>query len=325
MVILGLLPAGLSAQDSDYDENKVPSYTLPEVLVSLKGQEISASREWMEIRRPEILSLLLRGILHTGMLCNQGEKKILFSESFDDDRLDERGWYDGTATRIIKDSRRGEGCIEYEWTRGVYPVQGSSQKRRLFEPTEEVYIRFYIRLSEGWQWGSAGRPHLLHFLTSENSEYHGPASSHLTLYIEPVYGKLRLAASDMMNQRMPHGTTQGPLRGGYNGRLYDSENVLFTEGKWHCVEAQFRLNSLDKENDVPNNDGIVRGWFDGQLVIEHTDVILRSPDFPGMKFNQFLMAPFFGPGNLDNNQKVWIDELVVSTERVGPLLPLIKK
>ena len=56
-LILSFLPAGLSAQDPNYDENKVPSYTLPEVLVSLKGQKISTSREWMEIRRPEILSL----------------------------------------------------------------------------------------------------------------------------------------------------------------------------------------------------------------------------------------------------------------------------
>jgi hypothetical protein len=279
----------------------------------------------MKINKLFLISVfVVTGFILQGMNCDQGEDKVLFSESFDDCALVNRGWYDGTGTRIIEDSCYEKGCIEYEWTRGVYPVQGSSQKRRLFEPTEEVFIRFYIRLSKGWQWGSAGRPHLLHFLTSENSPYHGPASSHLTLYIEPVYGKLRLAASDMMNQGKPHGTTQGPLRGGYNGRLYDSDNVLFTEGIWHCVEAQFRLNSLDNENDFPNHDGIIRGWFDGEMVIEHTDVILRSPDFPKMKFNQFIMAPFFGPGNLDNNQKVWIDELVVSKERVGLLSPMKK-
>ncbi|MCA9065280.1 MAG: hypothetical protein KDA96_19560, partial [Planctomycetaceae bacterium] len=80
----------------------------------------------------------------------------------------------------------------------------------------------------------------------------------------------------------------------------------------------FQLNTLDLRNDRPNADGIVRGWFDGELVIDRTDVILRSTDFPNMKFNQFLMAPYFGPGLLPHGQKLWIDELAIGTERIGP-------
>jgi hypothetical protein len=183
-----------------------------------------------------------------------------------------------------------------------------------------VSIRFYLKLSKGWGWsGRNYHPHLTHFLTTENSKWHGPAASHLTLYIEPVGGKLRLAAQDIQNKDTPHGLTQGPLRGGYNGKFYDSEDVLFDDDKWHCVEAYFKLNTLDLENDRPNRDGIVRGWFDGKLVVEHTDVVLRSTDFPKMKFNQFLMAPYFGPGLLPHAQKLWIDELTVGTKRIGPL------
>jgi hypothetical protein len=156
-------------------------------------------------------------------------------------------------------------------------------------------------------------------MTTENPKWHGPAASHLTLYIEPVGGKLRLAAQDIQNKDMPHGLTQGPLRGGYNGKFYDSQDVLFKDDQWHCVEAYFKLNTLDLENDRPNQDGIVRGWFDGKLVVEHTDVVLRSTDFPKMKFNQFLMAPYFGPGLLPHAQKLWIDELAVGTKRIGPL------
>ena len=61
--------------------------------------------------------------------------------------------------------------------------------------------------------------------------------SHLTVYIEPQEGKLRLAAQDIENKDTPHGLTQGPLRGGYNGTFYDSKDVLFNDDKWHCVEA----------------------------------------------------------------------------------------
>ena len=73
------------------------------------------------------------------------------------------------------------------------------------------------------------------------------------------------------------------------------------------------------KNDRPNRDGIVRGWFDGKLVVEHTDVVLRSTDFPNMKFNQLLIAPYFGPGLLPHPQKLWIDEFAVGTKRLGVL------
>jgi hypothetical protein len=101
--------------------------------------------------------------------------------------------------------------------------------------------------------------------------------------------------------------------------LYDSKELLFNDDNWHCIEAFFRLNSLDLNNDKSNKDGIVRGWFDGKLVIDHSDVVLRSTDFPDMKFNQFLAAPYFGPGLLNNSQKLWIDELVISTRSIGPV------
>jgi hypothetical protein len=245
---------------------------------------------------------------------------MLFRESFNDSKLKDRKWYDMTRIRIVGGAVAGKGCMEYDWPDKNSRGAASSSMRRLFKPTDEIYIRFYLKLSKGWGWTRRNyHPHLTHFLTNENPKWHGPAASHLTLYIEPVNGKLRLAAQDIQNKDMPHGLTQGPLKGGYNGKFYDSKEVLFKDDMWHCVEAHFKLNTLDFKKDRPNRDGIVRGWFDGKLVVEHTDVILRSTDFPKMKFNHFLMAPYFGPGLLPHAQKLWIDELVVGTKRIGPL------
>jgi hypothetical protein len=247
-------------------------------------------------------------------------ESVLLSESFDDPDLVARGWYDGAVFRIAGGARVGAGCIEYEWASGDKAAGGSSGVRHAIRPADEVFVRFYLKLSSGWAWsGRNYHPHLLHFLTTENSKWHGPAASHLTLYLEPVSGKLRLAATDIQNQDAPHGLTQGPLKGGFNGTHYDSRESLFVDDRWHCIEAHFKLNTLDLKNDRPNRDGIVRGWFDGRLVIEHSDVVLRSTDFPAMKFNQFLMTPYFGPGLLPHPQKLWIDELVVATTRVGPI------
>jgi hypothetical protein len=248
------------------------------------------------------------------------EENVIFSESFDDGSLADRQWYDGSQFRIVGGARAGVGCLEYEWASGDSQAIGSSGVRRLFEPTGEIYIRFYLKLSKGWGWTHRNyHPHLINILTTENSKWHGPAASHLTMYVEPVNGRLRLAATDIQNEKQPHGLTQGPLKGGFNGTLFDSSEVLFTDDNWHCLEAFFKLNTLDLENDRPNRDGIARGWFDGKLVIDHTDVVLRSTDFPKMKFNQFLMMPYFGPGLLPHPQSLWIDELVVATKRVRSL------
>jgi hypothetical protein len=64
-----------------------------------------------------------------------------------------------------------------------------------------------------------------------------------------------------------------------------------------------------------------RGWFDGQLVVVRTDMVLRSTDFPNMRLNQFLLMPYFAPGLLPQAQKLWIDELAIGRQRIGPLPP----
>jgi predicted amidohydrolase len=244
---------------------------------------------------------------------------VLFREEFDDGRLPQRGWYDGRTFDIDREgARAGSGCIAFHWKPGTTTPVGSSPLRRLFEPTDAVYVRFFMRLSKGWGWtGRSYHPHLMHFLTTENGKFHGPSASRLTVYIEPQEGRLRLAAQDIQNRDAHHGLTQGPLRGGFNGTFYDSKDRLFTDDAWHCVEAMFRLNSLDPRRDRPHADGVVRAWFDGRLVVERADVVLRSTDFPDMKFNQFLLAPYFGPGLLPHEQTLWIDELTVGTRRPG--------
>lgn len=242
---------------------------------------------------------------------------VLFRESFDDPQLLKRGWYDGERF-TISDNRpyAGQGCIEYAWTAGATKPASSSGVRHLFEPTGTVSLRCYIKLSRDWGWTRRSyHPHLMHFMTTENEKFAGPAASHLTVYIEPWNGKLRLATQDIQNKDKPHGLTQGALKGGYNGQFYDSQEELFTDDKWHCVEALFQLNSLDLNGAKSNPDGIVRGWFDGKLVIERTNIIFRSADFPNMKFNQFLLTPYFGPGLLPHAQTLWLDELAVGTAR----------
>ena len=165
---------------------------------------------------------------------------VLFREGFDDARL--------PRARLVR--RRGvrhprDGCPCGRRLHRLPLEAGHDDAGRLVGPAPAVRADGYglpallPQAVEGLGLDRARRyhPHLIHFLTTENGKYHGPAASHLTVYIEPQEGRLRLAAQDIQNRDAPHGLTQGPLRGGYNGTFYDSEEVLFTDDAWHCVEA----------------------------------------------------------------------------------------
>ena len=43
--------------DLIYDESKIPHYDLPRLLVTAEGKRVTTPEEWMNVRRPEILSL----------------------------------------------------------------------------------------------------------------------------------------------------------------------------------------------------------------------------------------------------------------------------
>lgn len=59
MILIGVLVCSHQAQafEPNYDESKIPEYTLPDPLVTVAGEKVLDAREWQEKRRPEILKL----------------------------------------------------------------------------------------------------------------------------------------------------------------------------------------------------------------------------------------------------------------------------
>jgi len=55
--ILLLLPLVVFGQEANYDESKVPEFTLPDLLTLNNGQKVKNAKQWMELRRPEILEI----------------------------------------------------------------------------------------------------------------------------------------------------------------------------------------------------------------------------------------------------------------------------
>lgn len=55
--LLFFIPATGLAQDANYDEAKVPAYTLPDPLVNAAGKPVTTAEEWVGARRAEVLRL----------------------------------------------------------------------------------------------------------------------------------------------------------------------------------------------------------------------------------------------------------------------------
>jgi hypothetical protein len=57
MTVLLASPAAAQPAGANYDESKVPQYTLPDPLITSKGERVTNAGMWNETRRPEVLKL----------------------------------------------------------------------------------------------------------------------------------------------------------------------------------------------------------------------------------------------------------------------------
>src|SRR5438552_1470456 len=275
-----------------------------------------------------------------------GGGTVLLQENFDDPAFGVRGWYDNTRMTLstVEHLLGSTGSLEIRFApRATQPVWGSAA-RHLFQPTETVYLSYWVKYSANWVGsGHAYHPHEFYLMTTENGPEDGPSVSHLTVYVEDNYqGGIYpvLNSQDGQNidqQRIGidltaitenrascgcNGNTDGyatdcyDMGGGTrdNGKLWKTTTPALAVNQWQHVEVYFKLNSIQNGKGV--SDGIVRYWVDGRLVIDHSDVLLRTGAHPTMKFNQLLIGPYIGDGS-PVDQSLWVDNLTADFTAIG--------
>ncbi len=275
-------------------------------------------------------------------------RTILFQEQFEDANFTARGWYDNGGIQITgSEAHSGSSAAEFHFTQGASVPPGIAM-RHLFSDTQSIYLSYWVKYSASWVGsGDLFHPHEFLFLTNEDSAFEGPSQTFLTVYVEHNYqngGIPRLAAQDAKNIDLTsigqdltavtesraangcNGNTDGystgcfPAGNGYsNEKVWQATQPYFLptpgpgyKNDWHFVEAYIQLNSI--QSGIGQTDGVVQYWFDGQLVIDHQGVLLRTGAHPTMAFNQLLVAPYIGSGS-SVGQTMWIDELTVATGR----------
>lgn len=274
----------------------------------------------------------------------------LFTENFDGPVIQDvypgQGhWYDGSSCAISStEHMAGTGSFECHFSKGSTACDGGVPRRHSFTPSNQVYISYWIKHSSSWMGsGTYYHPHMIYLLTNQNGEWDGLSYDRLTAYVEEVQGYPTMILQDGQNidetkigvdlTKVTENRSIADCNGiqpgigisssgcypagsvHWNGITWKAATPYFfdsTKTSWHHVEAYFQLNTIS--NGIGQPDGIVRYWYDGQLVIDHTNVIIRTGKNANMQFNQFILAPYIGDGS-PADQTFWIDNLTVATSR----------
>lgn len=282
---------------------------------------------------------------------NVSTSTILFNESFDDTNLSSRGWYDNvalqfsTAEHITGSSR----SIQFRFLQGATQPTSGGASRKKFTETDSVHLSYWVKYSSNWTGSNQSyHPHEFMIMTNKNGDWDGLAYTKLTAYIEQNEGEPLIALQDGQNidetrvgQNLVNVTENRSVAGcngdsdGYgngdcyssgsvhwNGKIWRAGSVYFRDSTgqyykndWHFIEAYLKLNSISAGKAV--SDGVIRYWYDGNLVIDHTNVVFRTAQNSDMMFNQLIIAPWIGDGS-PVDQTFWIDNLTLETGAVTP-------
>ena len=104
------------------------------------------------------------------------------------------------------------------------------------------------------------------------------------------------------------------MKGAYGDNWVWRDNGFtgLENNRWYCIEQQARMNTPGK------NDGILRGWVDGRLVFEKTDVRMR--DVPELKIETVWLNLYYGgTWTAPQDMHVYIDDVVISMRLIGPV------
>ncbi len=272
---------------------------------------------------------------------------VLLQENFDDTNFSSRGWYDSTGGAISTAEHIPGSAASFvcRFLPGGTDCSGGTPHRVLFTPTDTLYVSYWVKYSTNWQ----GQPpsfdhHEFLVMTNMNGAWDSLARTHLTAYIEQHHGTPVLQINDGQNidesrvgQNLANITENRAVAGcngdgdayaglcwpvgsvHWNAKLWQATGNYFSDSTgptyksdWHHIEAYFKLNSIANSKGIA--DGILQYWYDGKLIMDDRNVMLRTAISSTMKFNQFILAPYMGDGS-PIDQTMWVDNLTIATAR----------
>ncbi len=244
-------------------------------------------------------------------------QKVLIFEDFEKDNFNSRGWYDGFADkRTVAEFKNGSHSYAGNFSKGTTsPARG----RRLFEPSEKVYISYWVKYSDNWIGsGVKYHPHEWSLLTTEDGMYQGPAFTYLTAYIEQVAGRPRLALQDSRNVDTNCVLLNNNSFVGCNGNF---STYVFTENRSVCA-CNGIMGYIDMKDCFPISGGI-KSYYSARIW-EADTVYFRNERGKYYKNDWHLIEAWFelntisnGAGVPDGKIRYWYDgELLITSDNI---------
>jgi hypothetical protein len=154
------------------------------------------------------------------------------------------------------------------------------------QPVREIYVRFYIKYSEGWQQPASGQSKLFYTYQMSNRGRN---------VLHPNLEGLRAPFPTSVTSEI-----EGAVQNLYANRA----DVRIQPGVWYMYELYSRAASVSGASD-----GIVRWWINGTLVGEHVN-IKRSH----VPFTEWHGNPVWGGGGgvVEREQYIHFNHIYIS-------------
>ena len=198
----------------------------------------------------------------------------------------------------------------------------------------EIYVRFYVNFQLNYPWAQTDYPmhklwHIQYHCGDQapwsyfGNDCNKPLSvGGLKIHIPTVYYYVAYRCEENYYcNGDPAYVFNGSQNDHDHANLGSWENV-FNDGNWHCFELYYKMNT---NNGVTfNADGIHRFWVDGELQYESTNIPFSdtgSDQGPRRGWNFFSIGgnnANFLPGDEQSEQWYAVDDVVISTEYIGP-------
>ncbi len=188
---------------------------------------------------------------------------------------------------------------------------------------DEVYFRYYVRLASDWDQsvdggklpGIAGTYGVAGWGGRRADGTNGWSARGLFRESIPGDANNPLAGYTPVGSYVYHADMEGDFGdnyvwvdswgpGGYGGVL--------ERNRWYCLEHYVRMNTPG------SNDGVLRGWVDGRLAVERTDMSFRTVD--SLHIERIWMNLYHGGTAVSPaDQHMFIDNVVIATRYIGPM------
>jgi hypothetical protein len=188
-------------------------------------------------------------------------------------------------------------------------------KDKMGSEPEEIYFRYYLRFGSDWNPRRGGK------LPGIGGTYNRAGWGG-----RPSNGRNGWSARGQFKGQKEGKTPTGfycyhaDMRGRYGSAwIWQKDKLGYLENnRWYCIEQYVRMNTPEK------NDGILRGWVDGKLAFEKTDVRMR--DVPDLKI-EFIWINIYHGGTWasDSDDHLFIDNVVIAKRYIGPMSPLTNR